>query len=101
MYLSAYDRSGANLLGSEGVWTLTLDVLSKDGFFESDPDLVSGVVEEIGESDLLSLLVGIAVSEGGTKRVCCAGEDERARWEGARAIDRSLRNEACLSLLFV
>jgi hypothetical protein len=28
--------------------------LSKDGFFESDPDLVSGVVEEIGESDFLS-----------------------------------------------
>jgi hypothetical protein len=30
--------------------------LSKDGFFESDPDLVSGVVEGIGESDLLSAL---------------------------------------------
>lgn len=37
-------------------WTLALDVLSKDGLFESDPFLVSGVVEEIGESDLLSAL---------------------------------------------
>jgi len=37
-------------------WTLTLDVLSKDAFFESDADLVSGVVKGIGDSDRLSAL---------------------------------------------
>lgn len=35
-------------------WTLTLDVLSKDAFFESDADLVNGVVKGIGDSDRLS-----------------------------------------------
>lgn len=34
----------------------------------------------------LPRLVGIVFSEGGR----CAGDDERARCEGARAIDRSL-----------
>jgi hypothetical protein len=57
---------------------------------------VSGVVLGIGDSDLLSRLVGIVFSEGGR----CAGDDERARCEGARAIDRSLLNEGCFSLAF-
>jgi hypothetical protein len=44
----------------------------------------------------LPRLVGIVFSEGGR----CAGDDERARCEGARAIDRSLLNEGCFSLAF-
>ena len=36
------------------------------------------------------LLVGIAVSDGGTECERCAGDAERARCEGARAIDRNL-----------
>lgn len=36
------------------------------------------------------LLLGIAASDGGTECDRCAGDAERARCEGARAIDRNL-----------